>query len=514
MNHSIDYLRRQAKQLKRSFAAGDSDAIQRVRSVLPEVETLKHAQALHVIAREQGQQSWPRLKLAVETARMNREQKAERLKIALYYGQHWVTEALLEAEPDLGSANFGLQVALYDRAAVDAALKDDPEAAVRPVGIRSPILHLAFSRHVHAAPDRADDMIAIAEALLRNGADVNDSYPFEPGAEHRLSALYGALGHGDNMRLARWLLENGADPNDNESLYHSTELGHHEGLKMLLEHGAVADGTNALPRALDFNDLEAVRLLLEGGADPNEGIMPHPSGQPMMTVFALHQAARRMCSGDIAQLLIDHGADGTVPFNGHSAYAFARMFGNKDVAEVLERSGQATELDAAEAIIASAADGPVSGRVEPGALTAETRRIMMRMIGFGGRLDHIKRLYAIGIDPDWTDEMGMTAIHVAGWEGRADAVEWLLTLDPDLKHKNDYGGDLLGTIIHGAEFCPKRAGRNHLECARLVLAKGAVLRQREIDLCGVEDMAELLSDWAEAHPDQVEDDRQPARKEE
>ncbi|MDA4846762.1 ankyrin repeat domain-containing protein [Hoeflea poritis] len=514
MNHSIDYLRRQAKQLKRGFAAGDPHAIQRARSVLPDAEALKHAQALHVIAHEQGYESWPRLKLASETAKMNREQKAERLKIALYYGQHWITKALLEAEPGLENANFGLQVALYDRTAVDAALKDDPEAAVRTVGIRSPILHLAFSRHIHAAPGRADDMIAIAEALLRNGADVNDSYPFEPGSEHRLSALYGALGHGDNMRLSRWLLENGADPNDNESLYHSTELGHHEGLKMLLEHGAVAEGTNALPRALDFNDIEAVKLLLEGGADPNEGIVPHPSGQPMMMVFALHQAARRMCSGDIAQLLIDHGADGTVPFNGHSAYAFACMFGNNEVADVLEHAGQGTALDAVEATIASAVNGPVCGRVDPGALTDETQRIMMRMIGFSGRLEHIKRLYAIGIDPEWTDEMGMTAIHVAGWEGQADAVAWLLTLNPDLNHKNDYGGDLLGTIIHGAEFCPKRAGRNHLECARLVLAKGAVLRQTEIDLCGVEDMTELLADWAEAHPRQVEDDRQTARKEE
>ena len=514
MNHSIDYLRRQAKQLKRGFAAGDSDAIRRVRSVLPEAETLKHAQALHVIAREEGYQSWPRLKLGIETAKMDRAQKAERLKIALYYGQHWVTKALIEAEPDLGDANFGLQVALYDRAAVDAVLVHDPEAAVRTVGIRSPILHLAFSRHIHAAPDCADDMIAIAEALTRNGADVNDSYPFEPGAEHRLSALYGALGHGDNMRLARWLLENGANPNDNESLYHSTELGHHEGLRMLLEHGAVAEGTNALARAMDFNDLEAVRMLLEAGADPNEGARPHPSGQPSLAIPSLHQAARRMCSAEMADLLMEKGADGTFAYHGHSAYALARMRGNRAVARVLEKKGQATPLDATEALLAAAADGETDGKVDPEALDDETRRIMGRVLGFSGRLDHVKRLHAVGIDPHWTDEMGMPAIHIAGWEGHADAVAWLLTLDPDLTHKNGYGGDLLGTIIHGAEFCPARAGRDHLECARLVLARGAVLRQTEIDLCGVEDMTELLADWAEAHPQQVEDDRQPARKEE
>jgi ankyrin repeat protein len=80
-----------------------------------------------------------------------------------------------------------------------------------------------------------------------------------------LSTLYFAIGHADNMPLARWLLEHGADPNDGESLYHSTELGHHEGLRLLLAHGADPKGTNALLRAMDFHDIEAVRMLMEGG---------------------------------------------------------------------------------------------------------------------------------------------------------------------------------------------------------------------------------------------------------
>ena len=166
MSHSLDYLRRQAKHLKRAFNAGAADAVDRVRAVLPQATSLRHTEALHVIAREEGHPSWPRLKLAADVERMDREARAERLKIALYLGQAWVVEDLLRADPDLGEHNLGLLCALYDADGVMRALGRDPGVATRIVGIRSPILHLAFSRYWRAAPERAEAMIAIAEALV------------------------------------------------------------------------------------------------------------------------------------------------------------------------------------------------------------------------------------------------------------------------------------------------------------------------------------------------------------
>ncbi|MEM6461158.1 MAG: ankyrin repeat domain-containing protein [Pseudomonadota bacterium] len=507
MHISLENLRRQAKNLKRDFADNKPEAVNRARSVFPETSELKHTDALHVVARENGYASWPRLKIAAELATLDRSKRIERLKIALYYGQHWVTEALLTDDPELVNEDLGLQIAVYDRAAVERAIARDQKAAVRKIGTRSPILHLAFSQHIHAAPELRDDMIAIAEALVQNGADIDDSYALETGSEHRLSALYGALGHANNMPLAEFLLDRGANPNDNESLYHSTELGHHDGLKLLLKHGADPAGTNALPRALDFDDIEAVRLLLEAGADPNDGTAPHPSGEPPTTIPALHQAARRMCSGELATLLIEHGADGRMAFGGHSAYALACMYGNAPARAAMAAAGHATELDASESLLAAAADGQATGTVDPDRLTGEARRIMCRIAAMPDRLNHIKSLVAIGISPNWSDEMGMTAIHVAGWEGLADSVEWLLNFDPDLTHKNKYGGDLLGTIIHGSEFCPARNMRYHIACAGMVLDSGAVLRRSAIELCGAEEMAGFLADWASAHPTQMIEDK-------
>ncbi|GAB5388797.1 MAG: hypothetical protein Alpg2KO_17650 [Alphaproteobacteria bacterium] len=214
-----------------------------------------------------------------------------------------------------------------------------------------------------------------------------------------------------------------------------------------------------------------------------------------------------MCSGEIAALLLEHGADGTALYRGHSAYAFARVYGNAAVAHVLEAAGQATALDEAETLLAVAAEGACEGQIDPAALSDEMKRIMTRILGFSEQpLPHVQRLAALGIDPDWTEEMGLTALHMAGWEGHAGVVEWLLGQSPDLDHVNDYGGDLLSTIIHGAEFSANRAQRDHLRCATLALQAGCQTTAREIELCGDEDMAALLQDWVEAHPDAVKPD--------
>ena len=509
MTHSLDYLRRKAKLLKRAFAAGDADAVARVRAILPDASSLQHTQALHVIAKEEGHASWPRLKFAAELAEMDRDARAERLKIALYLGQNWIVEDLLRADQDLPAHNLGLQCALYDLDGVGAALDKDPGAATRVVGIRSPILHLAFSRHHRAAPERAEAMIAIAAALVAAGADVNDSYPSEPGSEHRLSVLYGALGHAGNVRLAAWLLEHGADPDDNESLYHAAELGHLEGIKLLMRHNVSTRGTNALVRMLDFDNLEGARLMLEYGADPNEAVLDHPSGEPVETIPALHQAARRGRDGRFARLLLEHGADATAKWQGTNAYALARIYGNASFAEALQDAGHGDALSATQAALAACADGhaPAGRPLAQLPLSAEERRVLTRVILWEDRLDHAKALVAAGIDPNVAEEMDMPPLHLAGWAGLKDHVAWLLTLAPDFTHVNAYGGDLVGTIVHGSENRLDVDARDHVGCARLALEAGAPLRRSDLEGAMNEEMSAFLRDWAEAHPAHVSEDR-------
>lgn len=496
--------RRRAKALRKSYAAQDLEAVRRVRAVLPQATEIRHADALHVIAREAGYASWPRLKFAHDTRSMDRATKARRLASALHFGQHWMVDALLAEAPDLGRDSFDLACALYDIEHVQVSLARDPQAATRSISDRSPMVWLCFSQHLHGKGSESD-MVAVAEALLAAGADPNDFYNYDNDPNSPLSVLYGALGHARNLTLAHWLLQHGANPNDGESLYHATELGHSQGLQMLLEHGADTAGTNVLPRALDFNDAAMVQLLLDAGADTNEGITLPPSGEAPFVIPALFQAVRRMCDGEIVSLLLAAGADPSARYQRVAPYALSRVYGNTDAARLIAEAGGDTALTEVETLLATAVDGPVPAQrfLNAAKLPDEYRDLLRNILHLPGKRGHVERLVAIGAEWDRPDPQGLTPVQIAGWEGLPDMLQYFLGLRPDLGHVNGYGGTLLGTIIHGSENCPARAERDHLACARLALEEGVALPRPEITFAGDPEMAGFLNEWAEAHPGQV-----------
>lgn len=497
---SVEVLRREARALRRLCAAGDPEAQARVREVLPGAAAgdLPLAEALMVVAREQGVESWPRLILRAETRGMDRAARQARLAQALFQGQGWIAEQLLADTPDLADGVFALHCALYDIAAVRRALARNPALALRASGPRRALLHLAFSKWFQQRPDLEADMIAVAEALVAAGADVNDGYLPE-GAHQPLSALYGAIGHGGNMALGQWLLDRGADPDDGESLYHATELGHHAGLKMLLAAGADPRGTNALLRAMDFDDVAAVRLLLAHGAVPDD----LRQGESVWGVPALHQAARRGSSPEMVALLLEEGADPGRIHQGIGVYGAAKVFGNRALADALEARGQAVPLSRAERLLARAAEGLESqgAFLNPEALPEVYRGLLRSIVPLPGRLEHVRRLVELGLEYDRADSEGVTPVQVAGWSGLPEVMGYLLTLRPDLGHVNGHGGTLLGTILHGAEHNPDQAGRDYPACLRLALEAGVPLPAGAAAQVVREDMAAGLSDWAEAHPE-------------
>lgn len=490
-----DTLRAAAKRLKKAFATGDADAVRRLRAFVPGDTPPKHADFLHVIARESGHDSWPKLKFALEAAAMTRAQRAARLEHGLRFGQNWVVAKLLDGDPDLASTNLGLQCATYDVAAVKAALERNPAAATEVIGDRAPLLHLAFSKYIHMAPERRAAMLEIVQLLVAHGANVNDGCPAEPGSDHKLSALYGALGHADNMALAEWLLDHGADPNDGESVYHATELSHHDGLRLLIKHGVRLYRTNALPRALDFNDPVSVRLLLDHRAALwANGIEPPPQ-TVREHITNLHHAARRWCSAEIANLLLDAGEDAATLWQGHTPYAVARIYGNQPFAEALAARGAPTALSPTEAVLAACAAGQAPAhKFDASTLACEDQLLLNRLIWLPVPDAHVATLIAAGLDFDKPDGMGLTPLHYAGWEGLAERVAYLISLGANLEQRNVHGGNALGATLHGAEFCPKAKERDHLTCVRLLLDAGAVLDPHWIDGCGNEEVAQYLEE--------------------
>ncbi|WP_342078406.1 hypothetical protein [Yoonia sp. SS1-5] len=492
MTKTLDDLRRQAKTLQKTYEAGDRAAIARVDLIKPRTGVLKRADFLHVVAQENNFASWPELKAAVETHGMDRAARQQRLKIALYHGQGHVVQRLMTDMPDLADGAFGLQVGLFDLDAVRSVLADDPAAATRQIGPRRPILHLAFSKVLQIWPERQADMLAIAALLVEHGADVNDGYPAEPGSTHLLSALYGAIGHAGNMALGQWLLDQGADPNDDESLYHATELGHADGVRMLLAAGASPARTNALKRAMDFHNAEMVDLLLDAGAGPNED----------HGMTALHHAMVRRVPPAMVQRLLDAGADETIRRQGVTAYSMARVYGvGAELTDMLTPQ----PLGEAEHLLAQAAEGvtPACTFIDPATIPEIYRHLLHDILHKDDDLAHTKALVAIGIPWDAPNGAGLTPVQIAGWEGLVPVLAYFLSLKPDLSHVNGFGGTLLSTIIHGSENNPNRSGRDYLGCLRLVLAEGVALPRRAIELAGAPEVADLLAAWAAAHPGQV-----------
>lgn len=507
MTRSIDQLRRDATALKKSFFSDDPAARARVQSHVPgrEAASLKHADFLHVVAREQGFASWPHLKLSAETNGMDRAARQQRLGIALANGQDFVVRQLLADDPDLPLGNIGLSCRLYLRDEVARLLADNPGIATTPAPLHPPLCMMAQSRAIHMFPDREADMLAIADMLLAGGADPNYGAPLESDPTHKLSTLYFALGHANNMALSEWLLDHGANPNDGESLYHATELGHHGGLRLLLAHGAEPAGTNALLRAMDFHDVEAVRLLLAAGAKPDDFNDAEVGGEQPWVVPALHQAARRMSPPEMLELLLDNGADPTRTYEGMTPYAYARVFGNAALARLLEDRGHATPLSPSEDLLARVAEGemPQGEYIDPAKLPDGCRNIIRLILHLPGKLPHIQRLVAVGVETDRPDAEGLTPVQVAGWEGLPEVMAYLVAQKPDLGHVNGYGGNLFSTILHGAANNPARDGRDHIACLRLALEEGVALPREAPDRVGDPEIAAFLKDWAEAHPGQV-----------
>lgn len=505
MSDHLDALRRRAKTLQKRYETGDGAAAARVKAVLPpDKDSLKRADFLHVVARENGFASWPQMKAAAEASGMDRAEKLQRLKIALAHGQTGVVQRLLSDTPDLADGHFALEVALLLDEPVLEALARDPGLATQNFGPRPALMHFCFSRAIHIWPEREAAMLRIAQALVDAGADLNRRWD---SGEGQLSALYGAIGHADNMVLGQWLLDHGADPNDGESLYHATELGHHDGLRMLLKAGANPRGTNALYRAMDFDDVVAVQMLLDHGADVNDYDGEPVGGELPWVIRALHQAARRQVSDQMCQLLLDAGADPNVPHDGASAYAYARVFGHDGLARMLEERGADTTLTAEEALLAQAASGDVPDGVwiDEAKVPPAFADIIREIVHLPGKLPHMQALVKLGMFYDKPDMSGLPPVQIAGWEGLPEIMGYFLSLKPDLSRVNGYGGTLLGTIIHGSENAPDRNNRDHVGCLRLALEEGVALPRSALKFAGHEGVAQVLADWAAAHPGQVVD---------
>src|SRR5258708_15315440 len=130
---NLEHLKEQAKDLLRKIQQGEPGAIERVRSLISfsAPASLKLADAQHVIARDYGFSSWPKLKEHVDSLALD---PAGKLSAAVCASDADRTARLLESHPELKAqinepiANYGGMQALLaavqrsDRKTIDVLL--------------------------------------------------------------------------------------------------------------------------------------------------------------------------------------------------------------------------------------------------------------------------------------------------------------------------------------------------------------------------------------------------------
>jgi ankyrin repeat protein len=498
---SLDLLKKRARRLLRDAAAGDAKTQTRFRAAIPRLQSrddaaliagVQLADAQHVLARELGFPSWPKLKHHVESLQPEPVQ-AEHLLEAIRDHDRKAAIRLLRQNPKLAAFDAFTASATGQMERLAKAVDSDRgivHAAQNAAGWTA-LLYACASPLAATNQRVAARVVRCVELLLARGADPNSSTAIEDNEDGaRLAALYYACVN-DQPRVVRLLLEHGANPNDGESIYHAAELNHRACLDQLLVHGADVSGPHAYwgntplyflagyraESPATARAVEGMRWLVEHGADPNV-----KSGREEQT--PLHQIASLGGSAAAAALLTAHGARVDEPrHDGRTAYALALRAGNHEIAAFLRSQGAASDglqltdqllaafqmADSAAARALLERDPHLVERLEP-----DDRQAFFTAAE-AGREASVRLMVALGFDPAAEDQVGATALHHAAWHGRPATVKALLELRaPVNARERQFGCSALGWAAHGSQFS-RRADDDYCAVVEALIAAGADL---------------------------------------
>lgn len=460
---NLEQYKKQAKDLHRSVAAGETAAIERIRRHHPRFHQAGQnssgfslADAQLVLAREHGYESWPEFAKYIETLRVIRGLEDPRdpahtfIEVACVDRHAWHGSGTLEhAElirsryPEVITASIYNAAVFGDATAVRAFLARDPSLAMVKGGPHGwdALTYLCFSRYLRIDKARSESLVEAARALLESGANANTGwteYIDTPARPLYEAALYGAAGVAQHAGLTRLLLEYGADPNDEETPYHVAETYDNTVLQVLLDSGRFSEASLATiaARKCDWHDDKGLNLVLDHGANPNFR---------MIWKFTPFQQSIRRDNGLVMiDALLNHGADPLLSnqFDGRDAFQMAAWYGRADILATLERRGFEIRLDGLDRLVATCARADLEG-----ARSCATRNPeqLAQLLAMGGTLlahfagvnndAGVRCLLALGVSPEdrwpngdgyWELAPASTALHVAAWRANHEVVKTLI----------------------------------------------------------------------------------------
>jgi ankyrin repeat protein len=469
-NPSLENLKKQAKTLLKAWQSGNAEALARLCTSHPQFthaseEQIKAAKprlsdCQLVLAREYGLDSWPQLKVAVESA--NLAQADEFVSIAClcfddphYDHRHFHQRAhqMLQQNPALAAATIWSASAAGNVDAVRHFLDESPNLVDRPGPYGwTPLLCACYSRveSIHSTYSTLE----VARLLLDRGADSN-AFTLKRNADERLdqtarkfTVLTGVFGGGTTGQanepphprwheLAELLLNRGADPADEEALRNNST----DSLSILLRRGLKPDAPT-VTKGENEAAQETASMTLMGRA--------------------LGSAALR---GDMEQvkLLLAHGARTNEILNGKSPWQHAMARGHLQIAQLLKQANApTTRLSDVERFLSFclAGDEPEARatlKQSPDLVTRAPKNMVQRAVGTK-RIEAVRLALDLGFDPNVIDDNA--AIHAAGtFAEHEDMLRLLLARGASLKLREPWYD---GTGIGWADFFDFRDLRDRL----------------------------------------------------
>jgi ankyrin repeat protein len=465
---NLEYLRKQAKALLDDLEMGDPIATDRFKTQQI-AGAPKLADAQHVIAREYGFESWPKLKEHVEAAEM--AAAMAEVREAFHKDDASAVRQILERYPQLkrrindpiGDFNSPIVMHVRSPAMLDVLLN-----AGADINARSKWWAGSFGLLDTASPE-------LAEYAIRRGADITVHAAARLGMLDQLKSMIEAdsslvraqggdgqtpLHFASTIEIAGYLLDHGADIDARDVDHVSTPAQYmvrkrQPIARYLISRGAKTDilmaaalGDLTLVRRILDTDPEAIRMRVSEEYFPMVGDGSKTGGTIYQWELGWHvsacQVAKVFQHQDVFDFLIERSPDDEKLLNAcwlHDEAAVRALLAG--------RPGMADTL-------------PPAGRRQLAHATRNNDTIAARL------------MLSTGLPVDVFSQHHATVLHWASWHGNAELVRLILERNPPLENDdNEYKGTPLNWAIHGSENGWYRDKGDYGATVELLLAAGA-----------------------------------------